>query len=310
MASLAQNTLKQYNVTFKLWWQFCKENNLNFLELSTTQVLIFLTEQFDNGAAYGSLNTHRSALSFLLGSEVGEDANIKRLLKGAYRLRPSTPKYSTTWDPQIVINFVSNWYPNKSLSIEKITKKLAILLALCTAQRVQTLSVIKINNVMPSSNGVKIIISDLVKTSAPGREQPILFLPVFEQNKSICPATTLMDYLEVTQPLRNTDINHLFITYKRPHKVASAQSISRWIKQVLLASGVDVSVFTAHSTRHASTSAARAAGASLDSIRKAAGWTKSSETFARFYQRPICNDTNFANKVFAYLSDSDSNNSD
>ena len=37
---------------------------------------------------------------------------------------------------------------------------------------------------------------------------------------------------------------------------------------------VDTSVFTAHSTRHASTSAAKRRGVDLDLIRKTAGWTK------------------------------------
>ncbi|XP_060804898.1 uncharacterized protein LOC132902730 [Amyelois transitella] len=46
---------------------------------------------------------------------------------------------------------------------------------------------------------------------------------------------------------------------------------ARWIKTVLSESGVDASVFKAHSTRHAATSAAGAAGVSVETIRKAAG---------------------------------------
>ncbi|KAI8440715.1 hypothetical protein MSG28_009058 [Choristoneura fumiferana] len=74
---------------------------------------------------------------------------------------------------------------------------------------------------------------------------------------------------------------------KRPHRDATAQSISRWIKQVLAKSGVDVSIFSAHSTRHAATSTAAAAGVSIDVIRKTAGWTATSQTFAKFYNRSI-----------------------
>ena len=58
---------------------------------------------------------------------------------------------------------------------------------------------------------------------------------------------------------------------------------------------VDTSVFTAHSTRHASTSAAKRRGVDLDLIRKTAGWTKNSQTFARFYNREIVSD----NRQFA-----------
>ncbi|KAH9635903.1 hypothetical protein HF086_002463 [Spodoptera exigua] len=51
--------------------------------------------------------------------------------------------------------------------------------------------------------------------------------------------------------------------------------------------GIDTSVFTAHSTRHASTSAASRAGLGIDLIRRTAGWSGTSSTFAKFYNRPI-----------------------
>lgn len=207
-------------------------------------------------------------------------------------------KYSTTWDPQIVLNEVGKWFPNKQLSLEKITKKLAILLALCTAHRVQTISLIKTNNISITNNGISIAITDVIKTSAPGREQPLLFLPYFRDNPNICPATALEDYLFVTKSYRSVTTQNLFLTFHRPFKIASAQTISRWIKDVLHTSGVDVSVFGAHSTRHAATSAARASGVSLDTIRKRAGWTSTSQTFAKFYNRPLTADDDFARSIF------------
>lgn len=233
----------------------------------------------------------------LLGDRLGAEEQIKRLLKGAYRLRPTVPKYVGTWDPKIVLDYIVNWYPNVSLPLEKITKKLAVLLALCTGHRAQTLSLVKVNNINKTPSGIKIVISDLIKTSAPGREQPILYLPYFTENIGICPATTLNDYLSLTKELRSAESEYLLLTIKRPHRVATAQSISRWVKQMLAESGVDVSIFSAHSTRHASTSAARSAGVSLDTIRKTAGWTKSSDTFAKFYQRPVIDEGSFARSI-------------
>ncbi|XP_060803745.1 uncharacterized protein LOC106132281 [Amyelois transitella] len=84
-------------------------------------------------------------------------------------------------------------------------------------------------------------------------------------------SSTLVDYMSVTDKLRPPGLDHLLMTVKRPHKNATAQTISRWIKQTLSASGVDVAVYGAHSTRHAATSKARVAGLSLDVIRKTAG---------------------------------------
>lgn len=295
--------MKQYSVTFKLWWEFCQEHHINPFEGPLSSVIAFLVSTFYKGASYGTINSHRSALSLLLGNNVGSDERIKRLLKGMYRKKPSCPKYSSTWDPKIVLDYISEWYPNINLSLVKLTKKLSILLALCTSHRVQTFSLIKTTNIIKSPSGIKILISDIIKTSKPGREQPVLFLPYFVDNPNICPAKTLDDYLSVTSDLRPVGSDSLLLTHKKPHKKASSQTISRWIKQTLAESGVDVSIFSAHSTRHASTSAAASAGVCIDTIRKTAGWSATSTTFARFYNRPVPDDGLFARTVCAIRSE-------
>lgn len=255
----------------------------------------FLTQQFNSGCAYGTLNSHLSALSLILDEKIGSEEDVKRLLKGAYRLKPNRPKYTHTWDPQQVLNHVSSWYPNVELSLEKLTQKLVALLAICTAHRVQTLSLIKLENVVISESCVRIGITDIIKTSASGRDQPILHLPYFRDNITICPATAITDYISVTQAIRTENIGRLLLTSIKPHRPATP--ISRWIKKVLSESGVDIKRFSAHSTRHAATSAAHAAGVNIDTIRKTAGWTNSSNTFARFYHRTILDKGNFANTV-------------
>lgn len=287
LASLSENTLKQYNVSLRLWWEFCNNKHLDYFTSSITSILQFLTGEFNNkGSSYGTMNSHRSALS-LLWPEIGSDARIKRLLKGVFRLRPNVPKYNSTWDPQVVLSLVSTWFPNTELPLEKLTKKLVILLALCTAHRVQTLSLIKIENISISNTQINIAIPDLIKTSAPGRAQPTLTLPYFKEDPSICPALVLKDYILVTQNKRTGDQGTLLLTHRAPHRAATCQTVSRWIRQVLGAAGIDSTVFGAHSTRHASTSAACASGVSIELIRKAAGWTSTSQTFAKFYSRPI-----------------------
>ena len=55
--------------------------------------------------------------------------------------------------------------------------------------------------------------------------------------------------------------------------------------------GIDTHEFTAHSTRHAATSAAFKKVVSVDVIRSTAGWTNESKVFAKFYNTPICSST-------------------
>ena len=57
-------------------------------------------------------------------------------------------------------------------------------------------------------------------------------------------------------------------------------------KSCLQKSGVDVALYSAHSTRGARTSAAVAAGIPIDSVLKNANWV-SATTFNRFYYRPL-----------------------
>jgi len=62
----------------------------------------------------------------------------------------------------------------------------------------------------------------------------------------------------------------LFISYNRPFKRVSRDTISRRVKLVLTDSGIDTSRFKPHSIRAASTSAASNASVSLDNILHAA----------------------------------------
>lgn len=300
--SLSQSTQQQYNTTYKLWFTFCKNNNVDFFKASISELLKFLTTQFHNGASYATLNTFRSALSLILGKEKGTNECVCRFLKGVFRARPNLPKYQNSWNPSVVLDHLSNQYPNESLSLEVITKKLVTLLALSTGQRVQTLALIKFNNISVGETTIIITLDELIKTSAPHRANQNLVIPFFNEKPYICPAKALSYYMNKTREMRNQPAtDRLILTTKKPIHNATAQSISRWIKQVIKDSGIDVGVYTSHSTRHASTSAARRAGVSVDVIKRAAGWTGSSLCFAKFYNLPLDNsdqDGSFARAVF------------
>lgn len=269
---------------------FCREHSLDTYEASIPYILSFLTKCYQNGASYGTINTTRSALSLLMGPKIGSDDRLKRFIKGIFRSRPPMPKYDRTWDPGIVLNYLAGCYPNEEVTLEKLTKKLVTILALTTGHRVQTLSMIKISNMKFTDSGVEIYIPGIIKTSRRGSIQPMFHLKTFTQKKEICPVKTIQSYIDQTSSIRNST-DELILTFKKPYRNASTQTISRWIKLMLKEAGIDVTIFTAHSTRHASTSAANRSGVSIDVIRKAAGWSQNSAIFARHYNRPINQDT-------------------
>lgn len=299
--SLSNNTINQYNVALKRWYSFCIGNNVDYLNSSVTMILKFLTDEFHKGASFGTLNSFRSALNLIISKDQTENDYVSRFFKGVFKIKPNFPKYHTTWNPNLVLDHLSKLYPNEELPLKDISKKLVTLLALSTGQRMQTLSLIKVKDIKVTDTCIMIAINEIIKTSAPNRQNPRLIIPFFIDKQSICPATTLISYMEKTKPFRTTENDNLIQTYKKPIHNCTAQSISRWIKETLSDSGVDVKMFSAYSTRHASTSAANRAGVSIEIIKKTAGWTGNSICFAKFYNQPLVTsveETRFAEAVF------------
>lgn len=89
----------------------------------------------------------------------------------------------------------------------------------------------------------------------------------------------------------------LFISYLKPQAAVTSSTISRWLKTVMCLSGIDISVYKAHSVRSASTSKAQANFIPIRDNMAVAGW-KSAQTFAQYYSKEISqSDNSFAEAV-------------
>lgn len=253
---------------------------------SLDRYLEFLALILHNGRSYSIINSYRSALNLIFAPNEQELKYINRFIKGVANIRPPEPKYSHTWNPDSVLSVIKKWHPLNSLNVEQLTHKLVFLMAITSASRVQTLSKIKIGDINIKEEKIEIRISEKIKTSKPNKSQPLLLFPYFREAPELCVAHTIELYLEKTSQHRN-NYEQLILTHKKPFHPASPQTISRWLKAVLKLGGIDTTVFSGQSTRHASTSAASRKGINIDLIRHTAGWTKSSNTFFKFYNRPL-----------------------
>ena len=133
-------------------------------------------------------------------------------MKGIFKINPPTPRYKTTWDPHIVLNYLSSLGTGDKLTLKLLSMKLLMLTALVSAQRGQSLHMLDIR--------------------------------------------FMKEYLRRTKPLRG-DSTKLFISFMKAHKHISRETLSRWIKTVIEAAGIDTSIFHPHSTRAAATSKAK-----------------------------------------------------
>lgn len=285
MGSITEGTLRQYLKPLKDWSHFCTTSGCKMLEPESQHVLTFLVHKFNEGVSAGSLNTYRSALSFILGERISRDPWVTKFMRGIYKLRPARPRYDRIYELDPVLQFIERLYPLAGLSLREITLRLSLLLAIVTAHRKQTLSLIKLENISETSRGYEIRIPERIKTSRPGTCQPLLLLPRFVDMPKLCVASTLDHYLQLTKHHRGA-VTSLFITTTKPFRAASKDTISNWLRQGLREAGINEE-FAPHSIRHASTSAAFRKGVKVALIKDLAGWSEKSQVFDRFYNRPL-----------------------
>ena len=106
----------------------------------------------------------------------------------------------------------------------------------------------------------------------------------YPPEKSLCVLTHLAVYLKLTKPLRKT--SKLFISHIKPHQAVAKDTISRWCKNALSKSGININVFQTHSCRAAASSKAKMSGIKLTTVIDGAGWNNE-RTFALYYEKPI-----------------------
>ena len=143
-----------------------------------------------------------------------------------------------------------------------------------------------------SKTSVTSVVSKPLKQSKPGSKRTVVEFVAYPDNPNICVVTTLKAYLDRTSALRG-GAQQLFVSYSKPFKPVSRDTISRWVKTVMQKSGIDVNLFKPHSTRAAATSKAFLKSVPLEHILSVAGWS-SSDTFAKFYKKPVINTDSFS----------------
>ena len=260
LSSWRHSTKKQYAVYIRRWTKFCAEQKLSIYQTDVLPVLQFLTIIYEKTHSYSAVNTARCALSSFIvldsGQTIGTHPLISRFVKGVFNLHPPAPRYKEVWDVRLVLDFLRSLSPIASLGLRDITLKLCMLIALISAQRCQTLHLLRIDCMKFKSNSVTFTVKELLKQSKPGNTGLTLNLKAYPPDRRLCICRVLKHYLLCTKPLRKNS-KQLFISYRKPHEPVGKQTISRWLCKVLHQAGVDTSLYKAHSTRAASSSAAR-----------------------------------------------------
>ena len=292
MASWRTSTKKQYHTYINKWLDFCRQRQIDPYKPGLTVALQFLHTLYDNELSYSAINTARSALSTILTTEgaktFGSHPVVPRYLKGVFLNGKPVPKCNSVWDVSKVLRYLKTLNLNQQISLKELTLKLVMLLSLVTAQRGQSIHMLNISGVTLSESSCTFSLLEHIKTSRPGNSGPCIKFSCFTPDEEICPIKSLSAYLQRTEKVRH-DNTQLLLSYMKPFKPVSRDTISRWMKMVLRYAGINTSMFKPHSTRAASCSKANAKSIPVESIMKAAGWS-SENTFRRFYDKPVIED--------------------
>lgn len=289
MQSWRTSTRVQYSSYIKKWLEYCCKWQINPVSPPVASGLNFLAELYHKGLSYSALNTARSALASVIALQgnqsFGNHPLVSRFLKGTFTTRPALPKYREVWDVNTVLEHLKTLHPAESLSLKLLSLKLVMLLAILSGQRCQTIHALTTKDMKASNDRVMFIVNDLLKTTKPGKECTKVEFLSFDEDPRICVVRYLSEYLKRTQNLRH-DHHKLLVSYQKPRRPVSKDTVSRWLKMELKLAGIDTSTFSAHSTRAASTSAAKAQKLSITTIMASDGWS-SENTFTKYYNKTI-----------------------
>jgi hypothetical protein len=121
------SSMKLYDTYMRRWKTYCVTHDIPILKASIAQGLAFLQTLVHQGLGYSAVNTARSALSAVLifpnGVSFGSHSDVTLYMKGVFNLRPTRPKYVSTWDPSQVLLLLESWSPAVDIPIERLTMK-------------------------------------------------------------------------------------------------------------------------------------------------------------------------------------------
>lgn len=279
-----RGTRQQYQTVWRSWCRWCASEHLDTATVSVKKLLDYLQHLKDHGLAWRTLCVHRSGISSLLephkDKPVGQDRLVCRFLKGVFNINPPRVRVVPTWDVNQVLVLLASWHPAADISLHSLAKKVAFLLALCSARRISDLVLFSVDQSLCFLGPSRIVLQAKFgsKTDRPSHVSPPFVLKSCDDVR-LCPVSYLKCYIERTVTLRGTD--QLFISSSPPHAPVKLNTLRRWITDVLEECGVHDS---AGSTRANAATRAMLNGISLQRLMTAGDWSRRT-TPLRHYMR-------------------------
>ena len=137
------------------------------------------------------------------------------------------------WDTADVLDKLQEepWVPAKNLDLKYLFMKV-IMLILLTSKRGQIIPALNLDNMTSSEESFHFrISSEYLKEGRHGYNPKLLKLSKFS-DQNICVVHYLNEYLRRSQDIRG-EVRQVFITAKKPHRLVSQDTVSRWVKETV-----------------------------------------------------------------------------
>lgn len=289
-----KGTSQNYNLYIKRWYTFCHKNKIDPISPGFNDFLAFFwSRNTEHGDSFNTFCKTRSALSILVSVQFFSEFHklqLRLLKRALFNKNPPIPKkVPYTWDINLVLHHYDSVRENQFLPLDKLARKTAMLIMLASMRRQAEIMQLDIAHSQISSTWVKFHLQKPVKnynasnfrTNSSLQTICISNLP---DSPKTCPVHALLEYVKRTSGLRRS--TQLFIINTPPYTPIKPDTLSRWLKTELTVSNVDLSVFTPHSIRSASTSWSWQSSADVHFILKQGAWT-SINTFVSKYLKSI-----------------------
>ena len=143
------STYQQYQSVWKLWNHWCSDQLLDSTSISVSKLLGYLQSLVHRRFAWRTIGVHRSAISSILEPHktvpVGQHPLVCCFMKGVFNVKPPTARVSPTWDVSRVLAMLAEWHPAMDIGFPALSKKVACLLAICSAKRVSDLTLFSVD---------------------------------------------------------------------------------------------------------------------------------------------------------------------
>lgn len=285
---------KTYQAHWKPFSKWCESRKVDPFTCSPQLLADYLVFLFhDRELAVSSIGIARSAISAFVepfeGSPIGEHVHICALMRAFKNSRPPTARYSATWSIDHLLEYWDKQPENSLLTYKLLAIKTVTLVATSALSRADEIASAVLENHSRSDNSMSFLLSKAPKNHREGPLPP-LSLEGLPDRPNVCPIIAVNEYITRTAEFRlqtdGLDRTGLFLSLDMRHCNVKSVTIARWIREGMSLSGIDTSVFKAHSIRGAAVSRLAQKGASLKEIMRRGRW-RSNSVLKRFYLRQL-----------------------